>query len=105
MGYLDGIVRRCDEWAAKEKRKNDMAIQELQDKGPNDIAKAEIEKLREQASQLLSDAEEMASSGNIDASKLRVEQAEQLQAKAQDWEAKARAPPAADVCEICGMTK
>lgn len=103
--YLESHVRRADEWAAKERAKNDMAYQELKEKGPGEVAKQEIAKLQEQASAFLAEAETFASAGAVEISKSKVEMAEALQKKVADWTEKATSPPKAEVCEVCGVTK
>lgn len=101
--HLEGIVRRCDDWTVKEKQKNQAAIDKAMQEGGNEVARTEIGKLNEMASKLLEEAENLAEEGQMDASKAKVELANQLKEKATDWEAKAKTIP--EVCEVCGLTK
>lgn len=103
LRHLEAICRRCDDWTAKEKAKNEAASQKAMDAGGNDVARAEISKLNEEIGKLLAEAEDYASEGNVMFSREKVEQAECLKRKAEDWEGKARALP--EVCEVCGVTK
>jgi len=101
--YLEGVVRDADDWVAREKRNIQFTNQQLADSGPNDVAKQEIAKLREQVQLLYGEAEEVAEKGDIEGSKAKTLLAEQVKIKAEDYESKARAPISELVCEICGL--
>merc|ERR1719409_1132435 len=73
------------------------------DKGINDVAKREIEKIRENCNLLLNEAEELAESGDIEGSKMKQAIFEQTKLKADDYEAKSKMPIKEEVCEVCGL--
>jgi len=105
LRHLEAHVRRADDWAAKERQKNELASQKQAELGGNEVARQEIDKLNDMAGKLYAEAENLASAGKVELSKAKVLLAEQLQKKKADWEAKARDAPAAEVCEVCGLTK
>eukprot|EP00416_Gambierdiscus_australes_P036953 CAMPEP_0171115172 /NCGR_PEP_ID=MMETSP0766_2-20121228/87135_1 /TAXON_ID=439317 /ORGANISM="Gambierdiscus australes, Strain CAWD 149" /LENGTH=425 /DNA_ID=CAMNT_0011577509 /DNA_START=94 /DNA_END=1368 /DNA_ORIENTATION=+ len=100
--YLEDLVRGADEWVARERRNIQVANQQIEESGPNEIAKAEIRKLNEQAASLFAEAENLAEAGNFDESKVKLELAEEVKKRASDWEEKARTVRTEDVCEVCG---
>lgn len=100
--YLEDLVRGADEWVARERRNIQAANQQIEESGPNEIAKAEIKKLNDQAAALFMEAENLAEAGNFDESKVKLELAEEVKKRASDWEEKARTVRTEDVCEVCG---
>eukprot|EP00413_Alexandrium_margalefii_P034132 CAMPEP_0204577378 /NCGR_PEP_ID=MMETSP0661-20131031/42311_1 /ASSEMBLY_ACC=CAM_ASM_000606 /TAXON_ID=109239 /ORGANISM="Alexandrium margalefi, Strain AMGDE01CS-322" /LENGTH=337 /DNA_ID=CAMNT_0051586205 /DNA_START=115 /DNA_END=1126 /DNA_ORIENTATION=- len=100
--YLEELVRGADEWVSREKRNIQAANQQIEESGPNEIARAEIKKLNDQATELFAEAESLAEDGNFDESKVRLELAEEVKRRASDWEDKARTMRTEDVCEVCG---
>jgi hypothetical protein len=104
LNHLKDIVRRCDDWGAKERIKNEMCLQKAIDEGGNEVAKAEIAKVHETASQLISEAEDLASGGNVAASKVKLELSDQYKKKAEEWKEKYKSA-VPEVCEVCGLTK
>jgi len=103
LHYLEDIVRGADEWVNRERRNIQSTNQQVEAKGPNDIAKGEIERLNEQGQKLLQEAEELAEAGDIGSSKTKAALAEQVRKKADEWDAKARIPKSEEVCDICGL--
>lgn len=101
--YLEGVVRTADEAVARVKRNLEAANKDLEEKGPNDVAKQEIEKIRERCNTYLKEAEELAEAGNIAGSKEKHALAEETKAKADEWEQKCKVPMKEEVCEICGL--
>eukprot|EP00408_Alexandrium_pacificum_P024079 CAMPEP_0171198066 /NCGR_PEP_ID=MMETSP0790-20130122/22734_1 /TAXON_ID=2925 /ORGANISM="Alexandrium catenella, Strain OF101" /LENGTH=281 /DNA_ID=CAMNT_0011663325 /DNA_START=136 /DNA_END=976 /DNA_ORIENTATION=+ len=100
--YLEELVRGADEWVARERRNIQVANQQIEESGPNEIAKAEIKKLNDQAAALFLEAENLAEADNFDESKVKLELAEEVKKRASDWEEKARTVRTEDVCEVCG---
>mmetsp|Transcript_81763 Transcript_81763/g.243841 ORF Transcript_81763/g.243841 Transcript_81763/m.243841 type:complete len:357 (+) Transcript_81763:142-1212(+) len=100
--YLEELVRGADDWVARERRNIQLANQQIEDSGPNEIARAEIRKLNEQAAALFAEAENLAEAGSFDESKVKLELAEEVKRRASDWEEKARTVRTEDVCEVCG---
>eukprot|EP00927_Polykrikos_kofoidii_P007159 TRINITY_DN1290_c0_g2_i1.p1 TRINITY_DN1290_c0_g2~~TRINITY_DN1290_c0_g2_i1.p1 ORF type:complete len:313 (-),score=44.34 TRINITY_DN1290_c0_g2_i1:73-1011(-) len=100
--YLEGLVRMADEWVARERRNIQTTNQLIEESGPNEIARAEIKSLSDQASTLLAEAESLAEDGKLVDSKTKVKLAEELKQKAGEWEEKARTARTEDVCEVCG---
>jgi len=101
--YLESVVRTADEAVVRVKRNIDAANKDLEEKGPNDVAKQEIEKIRQQCNNLLKEAEELAEEGNITGSKEKQELFQETKAKADEWEQKCKVPIKEEVCEICGL--
>jgi len=77
-------------------------IKRKKDSG-SDFVRTEAKKYNELASKLLSEAEDLASSGDLEGSKQNVQSAQDYERKAKDFEGRANA--FAEVCEICGATK
>jgi len=101
--YLEGVVRTADEAVARVKRNIEAANKDLEEKGPNDVAKQEIEKIRERCNGLLKQAEELAEAGDIAGSKEKHQEFEETKAKADEWEQRCKVPMKEEVCEICGL--
>merc|ERR1712217_206245 len=102
LKHLTSILRRCDEWTAREKQKNEEFL--MDKKGYGAVAPSqEANKMKEKASKLLNEAEEMAAKGDIEASKTKVTQAQEYEKKAADWEEKVFQMP--QICDICGGIK
>lgn len=99
---LEDLVREADEWVARAKRNIQAANEDIQQTGPNEVAKAEITRLTEQAQSLFEEAERLAEGGNITESRYRLEQAEERRRKASEWEEKAKTLLTENVCEVCG---
>jgi len=87
---------------ARERRNIQAANQQIEEAGPNETAKAEIKKLKDQAAALFLEAETFAEDGKFDESKVKLDLAEGIKKRAGDWEEKARAARTEDVCEVCG---
>lgn len=102
LRHLTTILRRCDDWTVKEKQKNEDNLQNQKDHGAA-ISCLEAKKMKDMASKLLSEAEDLASSGDLEGSKIKVNSAQEYEKKAIDWEGKANALP--EICEICGSIK
>mmetsp|Transcript_145307 Transcript_145307/g.253596 ORF Transcript_145307/g.253596 Transcript_145307/m.253596 type:complete len:310 (+) Transcript_145307:145-1074(+) len=100
--YLEELVRLADEWVARERRNIANANAQIEESGPNEVAKAEIKRLNGQAAGLIAEAEEAAETGNIEDSKAKLDLADEVKQKAAEWENKAKALRTEDVCEICG---
>jgi len=100
--YLEELVRGADEWVARERRNIQLANKQIEESGPNEIARAEISRLREQAKELFHEAEVLVEAGNFEESKKKIELAEEVQKKAAEWEEKARMLRNEDICEVCG---
>lgn len=104
LAHLKDIIRRCDDWGAKERQKNEFTIQKATDEGGNEVAKGEIAKLNETASKLIAEAEDLASAGDVAGSRVKLDLSEQYKKKAEDWKEKYK-NTVPEVCEICGLTK
>lgn len=102
LRYLEELVRLADDWVARERRNIANANQQIEEVGPNEIAKAEIKRLNAQAATLLKEAEDCAESGNVEESKAKLDLADEVKQKAGEWENKAKALRTEDVCEVCG---
>jgi len=102
LKHLTSILRRCDEWTAREKQKNEEFLADK--KGYGAVAPSvEANKMKEKASKLLAEAEELASNGDIEGSKKKVTDAQEYEKKGKDWEEKTFAMP--QICDICGGIK
>jgi len=101
--YMESIVRTADEAVSRQARNIQAANKELEERGPNDVAKREIEKIRENCNVLLNEAEELAEAGDIEGSKQKQAIFEQTKAKADDYEAKSKQPIKEEVCSVCGL--
>lgn len=101
--YLESIVRTADEQVNRQARNIKTANQDLEKNGINEVAKREIEKIRENCSALLNEAEELAESGDIEGSKQKQAIYDQTKAKADDYEAKSKEPIKEEVCDVCGL--
>jgi len=99
---LEDLVRDADEWVARARRNIQAANKEIEEGGPNDVAKAEIARLNEQAQTLFTEAETFAENGSYEESKRRLELAEEVKRRVFDWEEKARTLRTEDVCDVCG---
>jgi len=100
--YLEELARGADERVARERRNIQAANQQIEEAGPNETAKAEIQKLNDQAAALVLEAETFAEDGKFNESKVKLELADGIKKRAADWEEKARAARSEDFCEICG---
>lgn len=100
--YLEELVRWADDRVAREKRNIASANQQIQEDGPNEVARMEIKQLNDSAQALLSEAEDLADKGMIEESRHKMELAEEIKQKAAHWEEKAKALRSEDVCDICG---
>lgn len=101
--YMESIVRTADEAIARQARNIQAANKDLEERGPNDVAKREIEKIRENCNTLLNEAEELAEAGDIEGSKMKQAIFEQTKQKADDYEVKSKQPIKEEVCEVCGL--
>eukprot|EP00401_Gymnodinium_catenatum_P016336 CAMPEP_0117511882 /NCGR_PEP_ID=MMETSP0784-20121206/28740_1 /TAXON_ID=39447 /ORGANISM="" /LENGTH=512 /DNA_ID=CAMNT_0005307575 /DNA_START=183 /DNA_END=1721 /DNA_ORIENTATION=- len=99
LRHLTTILRRCDEWAARERQKNEEFIQKLNGYGVNSEAK----RMKEMASKLLAEAEELASRGDFEGSKCKVSCAQEYEKKSLDCDDTATGLP--EICDICGSIK
>mmetsp|Transcript_7958 Transcript_7958/g.18605 ORF Transcript_7958/g.18605 Transcript_7958/m.18605 type:complete len:307 (-) Transcript_7958:188-1108(-) len=100
--YLEELVRAADEWVARERRNIAATNAQIEESGPNEVARAEITRLNEQAKQLMDESMSLAEDEKIEESRTKMTLAEEYKQKAADWEAKARALRTEDVCETCG---
>lgn len=100
--YLEELARGADENVARETRNIQAANQQIEEAGPNETARAEIQKLNDQAAALLLEAEGLAEAGKFNESKVKMELAKGIKKRAGDWEEKARAPRTEGVCKVCG---
>jgi len=100
--YLEELTRGADDNVARETRNIQAANQQIEEAGPNETAKAEIQKLNDQAAALLLEAEALAEAGKFNESKVKLELANGIKKRAGDWEEKARAPRTEGVCKVCG---
>lgn len=98
LRHLTALIRRCDDFGAKESFKNE----ERKQKAGDVSASADIKKVNDDISKLYAEAENYASDGQVQWSKDKVAEAEALKAKAVEWEGKLTVP---DVCGICGGPK
>lgn len=101
--YMEGIVRTADEAVSRQARNIQAANKDLEERGPNDVAKREIEKIRENCNTLLNEAEELAEKGDIEGSKTKQAIFEETKRKADEYEVKSKQPIKEEVCEICGL--
>jgi len=100
--YLEELTRGADDNVARETRNIQAANQQIEEAGPNETAKAEIQKLNDQAAALLLEAESLAEASKFNESKVKLELAKGIKKRAGDWEEKARAPRTEGVCKVCG---
>lgn len=100
--YLEELVRWADDRVAREKRNIASANQQIQEDGPNEVARQEIKQLNDNAQALLSEAEDLADRGMLEESRHKMDMAEEIKQRAAHWEEKAKALRSEDVCEICG---
>jgi len=101
--YLESIVRTADEAIARVQRNIQASNKELEERGPNDVAKKEIAKIRENCDQLLNESEELAQAGDIQGSKDKMAIFEQTKQKADDYSVKSMMPIKEEVCDVCGL--
>jgi len=97
--HLSSILRRCEEWTAREKGKHEAALQTFSGKLPN----AEVGKKKDQASRMLEQAEELASKGDFEGSKRMINDAKDREQEAVELEESGSAFP--EICEVCGERK
>lgn len=100
--YLEELVRNADDWVARERRNISMANQVIEESGPNEVARSEIKRLQDQAQVLMQEAETLSEEGQIQEAKVKLELADDLKSKADDWMNKAKSSRTEGVCEICG---
>jgi len=101
--YMEGIVRTADDAVSRQGRNIVAANKELEERGPNDVAKREIMKIRENCNLLLNEAEELAEKGDVEGSKMKQAIFEQTKQKADDYEEKSKQPIKEEVCDVCGL--
>lgn len=99
LRHLQGILRRCDDYGEKEKLKN---AARKRDAGEA-VAMQEQKTANDEVGKLYAEAEELASVGDVQGSKNKVQEAEDLKAKTAEYAERISSVP--DVCPICGSSK
>mmetsp|Transcript_18444 Transcript_18444/g.29560 ORF Transcript_18444/g.29560 Transcript_18444/m.29560 type:complete len:382 (-) Transcript_18444:38-1183(-) len=99
LRYLEALTRKADDAIARQTSKLEEKSQELF----GEVAKREIQIVKDQASAYLAEAEELAQSGDIAGCKQKRELYEETLKRAQDYEAKAQKGLNLDFCQVCGL--
>jgi len=101
LRHISSILRLRDEWILREKAKNEafQTKNAAKGAGPN----AGVSKLRDKASKSMAEAEELASKGDIEASKLMLNASQEYEKKAKEYEG--QGVSGSQICDICGGIK
>lgn len=101
-GYLEELCLRAEERVTRKKKHLELTNKAIEEKGPNEFAKAEIARLTAKAAELMAEAENLAEEGKISESKWKMGLSEEVRSKATKYEDKAKTLQSEEICEICG---
>lgn len=103
LKYLQGLTRKVDEIVKRQSTHPPALFEDAEQKSIGDVARRQIELIREDAARLLNEAEELAEAGDIEGSKAKQMIYEQTKERADEYEARSKEPPKEEICEVCGL--